>query len=117
MLLMKPSCQTCQRTLSPTDNDVYICGFERTVCQDCAREAGGLCTGCGGKLQLRPSRHMRMDAACRQCKTAITREEPAEICSYENTYCPACASAANHVCPACHGKLQIRPIPQLRHHP
>jgi hypothetical protein len=111
MLIMKAFCQTCHRSLAPTANDVYICGFERTVCRDCAESAGGTCTGCGGKLQVRPSRQMRMDKECRQCKAAIARDDPAEICSYQNTYCPACAKAADHVCPACHGKLQVRPVP------
>lgn len=116
MLIMKQFCQTCHKSLSPMADDVYICGFERTVCHDCARAAGGICTGCGGKLQLRPSRHMEMATTCSKCKAAIAREDPAEICSYENTFCPACAQAANHTCPACHGKLQVRPIPQPHHH-
>lgn len=116
MLIMKTFCQSCHRSLSPSADDVYICGFERTVCHECARASGGTCVGCDGKLQLRPSRHMRMEAACRKCGVALAHTEPAEICSYENTFCSACAKSENHVCPACHGKLQVRPIPHT-HHP
>ena len=116
MLIMKSFCQTCHRSLSPIDENVYICGFERTVCHECAQKSGGICTGCGGKLQLRPSRHMIVAATCVQCNAAIARDDPAEICSYQRTYCPVCAKAAHHVCPACQGKLQVRPIPQPHHH-
>ena len=115
MLIMKSFCQSCHRSLSAMADNVYICGSERTVCHDCARAQGGTCSGCGGKLQLRPSRAMRMDTACSQCKAAIGQDEPAEICSYQKTYCPACAKAAQHVCLACHGKLQVRPIPRAHH--
>jgi hypothetical protein len=115
MLIMKSFCQSCHRSLSPIAEDVYICGFERTVCGDCAKHSKGACVGCGGKLQLRPSRHMIMATACVQCKAAIARDDPAEICSYQKTYCPACAKASHHACPACQGKLQVRPIPHPQH--
>jgi hypothetical protein len=59
---------------------------------------------------------MRVETTCRQCKTAIAHDDPAEICSYLNTYCPACAKTNNHICIACHGKLQVRPILHA-HHP
>jgi hypothetical protein len=115
MLIMKSFCQSCNLALSPIAEDVYICGHERTVCHHCAEKQKGVCTGCGGKLQLRPSRHMEMETACRKCKTTLAPDGPAEFCSYENTYCMACAKAANHVCPACHGKLQVRAVPHPLH--
>lgn len=115
MLIMKPFCQTCHRALAASADDVYICGFERTVCSDCAKHSKGVCTGCGGQLQLRPSRAPQLATHCRACKAAIARTDAAEICSYERTYCAACAKSNHHVCPACHGKLQVRPIPAAQH--
>ena len=31
------------------------------------------------------------------------------ICSYECTYCAACAAALGEVCPRCGGELRLRP--------
>jgi hypothetical protein len=56
-------------------------------------------------LELRPS--------CERCSKPLPPNAPgAMICSYECTFCEACAlSALRNVCPNCGGKLQHRPIP------
>ena len=52
-------------------------------------------------LELRP--------ACERCGAALDHGADAAICSYECTFCPACAEAMEHVCPNCGGELVCRP--------
>ncbi|HUI59352.1 MAG TPA: DUF1272 domain-containing protein [Steroidobacteraceae bacterium] len=64
MLLLKPSCECCNRDLPPDSPDARICSFECTFCVDCAtRRVGGYCPNCGGELLRRP---IRPAAALRQ---------------------------------------------------
>ncbi|GAA4916960.1 DUF1272 domain-containing protein [Nesterenkonia rhizosphaerae] len=57
MLELRPNCECCDRDLAPTDPDVYICTFECTWCEDCARNRFGLaCPNCSGNLTPRPTR-------------------------------------------------------------
>lgn len=57
MLLLKPNCERCDRDLSPSDNDAFICSFECTFCQNCTRDIfHGECPNCGGELLQRPAR-------------------------------------------------------------
>ncbi len=54
-------------------------------------------------LQLRPN--------CECCDRDLPPESvDAMICSYECTFCHACAEALEHVCPNCGGELVQRPI-------
>jgi hypothetical protein len=46
---------------------------------------------------------------CERCETPLAPEGAATICSYECTFCPACAAALEHRCPNCGGLLVIRP--------
>jgi len=46
---------------------------------------------------------------CERCGTALAAGGDARICSYECTFCPACADALDHVCPNCGGELVARP--------
>jgi uncharacterized protein len=50
-----------------------------------------------------------MRAACERCGTALSLDADATICSFECTFCPACAEAMEHVCPNCGGELVARP--------
>ncbi|WP_371922909.1 DUF1272 domain-containing protein [Deinococcus sp. HSC-46F16] len=50
-----------------------------------------------------------MKAACERCRTPLPAGSEATICSFECTFCPACASAMEHVCPNCGGELVARP--------
>jgi hypothetical protein len=57
MLVMRPSCECCDRDLAPESDDAVICSFECTFCAGCAAGVlGGTCPNCGGDLVRRPSR-------------------------------------------------------------
>jgi len=57
MLLMKPSCECCDRDLPADSTDVVICSFECTWCTACAERClHGGCPNCGGSMTPRPPR-------------------------------------------------------------
>jgi hypothetical protein len=57
MLLLKPSCECCDRDLPPDSRDAMICSFECTFCIPCAEEKlHGICPNCGGNFAPRPLR-------------------------------------------------------------
>jgi uncharacterized protein len=57
MLLLKPSCECCDKDLPPEAEDARICSFECTFCADCVDvRLGGICPNCGGELVKRPIR-------------------------------------------------------------
>ena len=57
MLLMKPSCECCDRDLPPDSTDAVICSFECTWCLSCAEAClGSVCPNCGGNMTQRPTR-------------------------------------------------------------
>jgi hypothetical protein len=51
---------------------------------------------------------LEMRTSCGGCGAALVPDGPAFICSYECTYCPACAEASGR-CPNCQGELVPRP--------
>ena len=52
---------------------------------------------------------LELRTACERCGAALDHAADAAICSYECTFCPACAEAMEHVCPNCGGELVRRP--------
>ncbi len=50
-----------------------------------------------------------MKAVCERCGTALEADGEAFVCSYECTFCAACALAVGRVCPNCDGELVTRP--------
>jgi hypothetical protein len=57
MLALRPSCECCDKDLSPAATDAVICTFECTFCRDCAdNRLGGRCPNCGGNFAARPIR-------------------------------------------------------------
>ena len=52
---------------------------------------------------------LEMRERCESCSRGLEPEGPAFICSYECTFCPACAEAMAAVCPNCRGELVARP--------
>jgi hypothetical protein len=46
---------------------------------------------------------------CERCRVALASDGDARICSYECTFCVACADALVAVCPNCGGELVPRP--------
>lgn len=57
MLLLKPSCECCDKDLPPESTEARICSFECTFCVACADSVlNGKCPNCGGELVQRPRR-------------------------------------------------------------
>ena len=52
---------------------------------------------------------LELRGSCERCGAALAPESEAYICSYECTFCRACAEALEHVCPNCGGELVRRP--------
>jgi hypothetical protein len=52
---------------------------------------------------------LEMRDRCEKCEQSLAMNGEALICSYECTFCPACARAMEHVCPNCGGELVPRP--------
>ena len=52
---------------------------------------------------------LEMRTECERCGAALPADENARICSYECTFCTACASALEEICPNCGGELVARP--------
>lgn len=52
---------------------------------------------------------LEMKTACERCQAALEPAGDAFVCSYECSYCSACASALRGVCPNCTGELVARP--------
>ena len=53
--------------------------------------------------------HLTMKAHCEKCRSALSAQGEAYICSFECTYCAMCASQLNNTCPHCGGELIRRP--------
>ena len=57
MLQLRPSCECCDKALSPDSEEARICSFECTFCASCAEtRLHGICPNCGGELVPRPRR-------------------------------------------------------------
>jgi hypothetical protein len=52
---------------------------------------------------------LELRGECERCGAALAPEGDAMICSYECTFCTACAEAIEDVCPNCQGELVPRP--------
>jgi hypothetical protein len=52
---------------------------------------------------------LEMRRECERCGAALEDGGIAFICSYECTFCAACASAMDYACPNCGGELVARP--------
>jgi hypothetical protein len=50
-----------------------------------------------------------MRTECERCAARLEPGGEARICSYECTFCPACAEAMRGVCLNCGGELVSRP--------
>ncbi|MER7108871.1 DUF1272 domain-containing protein [Streptomyces sp. NPDC000229] len=57
---------------------------------------------------------LEMRDICERCEAPLSATGTAYICSYECTFCQACTTTMNHVCPNCGGNLVRRPT---RHKP
>ena len=53
---------------------------------------------------------LEMRGECERCQASLPpAEDGAFICSYECTFCAACAEGMSHICPNCGGVLLARP--------
>ena len=52
---------------------------------------------------------LEMREECERCGAQLPRGSDAVICSFECTFCHACAEAVDFVCPNCRGELVARP--------
>jgi hypothetical protein len=52
---------------------------------------------------------LEMKPGCEKCGAAISAADRAFICSFECTFCAACAQKMQSVCPNCGGELVRRP--------
>jgi uncharacterized protein len=52
---------------------------------------------------------LEMRDVCERCGTGVAADGDARICSFECTFCVACADAMDGVCPNCGGELVARP--------
>jgi len=50
-----------------------------------------------------------MKGRCERCSKFLSAQSAAFICSYECTFCPACADEVKTVCPNCGGELLRQP--------
>ncbi|WP_353542572.1 DUF1272 domain-containing protein [Deinococcus xinjiangensis] len=52
---------------------------------------------------------LKMKAACERCRANLAPDGAAMICSFECTFCSACAAQMQQRCPNCGGELVRRP--------
>jgi len=52
---------------------------------------------------------LEMKGTCERCQAQLDPRGDAYICSFECTYCPACAKALDGTCPNCSGEIVRRP--------
>jgi len=57
MLELRPTCEHCNKALSPDSLDARICAFECTFCATCVDNVlSNVCPNCGGGFVPRPVR-------------------------------------------------------------
>ena len=56
MVEIRPSCEQCNKELSPDSTEANICSFERTFCSGCVELLQNVCPNCGGGFVSRPIR-------------------------------------------------------------
>ena len=57
MLELRPTCEHCNKALSPDSLDARICTYECTFCATCVDLVlGNVCPNCGGSFVPRPIR-------------------------------------------------------------
>ncbi|MEO8879896.1 MAG: DUF1272 domain-containing protein [Gemmatimonadaceae bacterium] len=54
-LEMRGECEKCHAATS-ADGIAFVCSYECTFCESCAKSMSGVCPNCGGELVLRPRR-------------------------------------------------------------
>lgn len=52
---------------------------------------------------------LAMKNECEKCRTPLSHQDLAFICSHECTFCPGCTVSMGKQCPNCGGELVRRP--------
>jgi len=61
MLILKPTCENCNKLLPPDSEEAMICTYECTFCKDCVENVlKGVCPNCEGNFVNRPIRPAHM---------------------------------------------------------
>jgi hypothetical protein len=60
-LELKTRCEKCGAALTP-DGIAYICSYECSYCERCAREMNFVCANCEGELLRRPRREEKANS-------------------------------------------------------
>ena len=61
MLLIRPNCEHCNKSLPNTSSEDMICSFECTYCKTCAIEIfKNVCPSCSGNFVEHPIRPLKM---------------------------------------------------------
>jgi hypothetical protein len=55
-LEMKKYCENCGKKLNSRNEKIFICSYEFTSCEECARQEKFKCPHCEGSLEIRPVR-------------------------------------------------------------
>src|SRR5438309_1980381 len=85
--------------------------IELLVCIYCVKESDRISRG--SRLAIRENKMaLELRNKCERCERPSAPADEAYICTYECTFCPACASALEKVCPNCGGELVRRPRPR-----
>jgi hypothetical protein len=57
VLELRPSCEACDKDLTPSSTEAMICTFECTFCRPCVEgDFMNVCPNCGGGFSPRPIR-------------------------------------------------------------
>ena len=65
MLELRPTCENCNKELTPSSTEAMICSYECTFCRDCVENIlENVCPNCGGGFcprPIRPKNNLRDD--------------------------------------------------------
>ena len=56
MLLLRPTCEHCNKNLAADSTEAMICSYECTFCKSCVELLSNVCPNCGGGFCPRPIR-------------------------------------------------------------
>ncbi len=88
MLELRPTCEHCNKKLSPDSLEAMICSFECTFCRSCAQSLfGNVCPNCGGGFSSRPVRPSRNwngeNFLGKYPASATVKHRPADVAAHE----------------------------------
>jgi uncharacterized protein len=85
-----------------------VCFTHPDVRAPAHRSSNPVASAIGAPLPAPPKVVMYKDQ-CEKCRTPLTSDAEAYVCSYECTWCRSCAEGFGWACPNCNGRLHPRP--------